>query len=161
MYEERTNNVNLTGIISSLPLRNRLLKGATITLVKFETPEFPVSQAITDNNGSYEFADVEPGKYSLNVSYNGVLEKPYNFHFWVTSENLTRLGQISFGMSQGSDNCPGDGTVMLSAEAIGPIFVLSPDLEIPFPLPFPPQPKSAYPRKKQKTRWRVFTNGKS
>jgi hypothetical protein len=159
MYIERSSKVNLTGIISSFLVRNRLLKDATITLVKFETPEIPVLQATSDINGKYEFADIEPGKYSLMVSYNGILERPYNFHFWVAKENLTRLGQIQYGLSQMNDNC--GGTVMLTSPIIRPILILSPDLEIPFPLPFPPQPMYAYPRKKKKTGWRVFKNGKS
>jgi hypothetical protein len=145
-YDERTNKVNLAGIISSMLVGNRPLKGATITLVKFETPEIPVSQATADNNGIYEFADVEPGQYSLTVSYNGILEKPGNFYFWVTRENLTRLGHIEYGLSQMHDSCPGDITVTLTEPEIDPISTSTPDLAIPFPLPLPPRTKSATPR---------------
>jgi hypothetical protein len=143
-YEERTNKVNLTGIISFLPARSQPLKGATITLVKSETPEIPVSQATSDNNGIYEFEDVESGKYSLTVSYKGILEKPYDFHFWVARENLTRLGQIEYGLSQMNDSC-GD-TVTSIVPGSDPISTPPPDLAIPLPLPFPPHPKFATPR---------------
>jgi hypothetical protein len=145
-YEERTNKVNLTGIISFLPARSQPLKGATITLAKFETPEIPVSQATADNNGIYEFTDVEPGQYSLTVSYNGILEKPDDFHFWVTRENLTRLGQIEYGLSQMNDICGGDRVTTIVPES-DPISTPPPELAIPFPLPLPPRPKSATSRK--------------
>ena len=117
VYDVRTDKVNLTGTISYL-WTQRPLKGASITLVKFETPEIAVSQAAADNYGEYEFEDVEPGKYSLTVSYNGILEKPYDFHFWVTRENLTLLGNIEFGLSQMNDSC---GMVTVIAPEIEPI----------------------------------------
>jgi hypothetical protein len=144
VYEERTDDVNLTGTIYSVIPRHPGLKGATITLVRSERPEIGTLQATSDENGVFKFKGLQPGKYSLMVSHNEILEKPSNFHFWVSKENLTRLGSILFGLSQGEDNC--GGMVMLIAPVIAPILVPSPDLEIPLPLPFPPRPKSAYPR---------------
>jgi Carboxypeptidase regulatory-like domain len=142
-YEERAGTVSVTGNISGLS-RDRPLKGATITLVKFETPENGISQATSDDNGVYEFKDIEPGKYSLTASRNGIMEKPYNFHFWVTRENLTRIGRIYFGLSHAQDNC--GGAVIVITPAILPIS--SPPLEqvFPLPLPFPPRRMSASPR---------------
>jgi hypothetical protein len=139
VYEERTDKVNLTGKIS-INIRNPEGKGTTITLVKPEDLEIGLSQAISDANGVYEFKDLEPGKYGLIVSLGGVSEKSHNFHFWVTRENLTRLGNIVFGMSQWQDIC--GGGVMISLPARIPYSNPPIDLDVSLPLPLPSRSKS-------------------
>ena len=133
-YEERIGKPNLGGTIWHV-YTGKPLKGATVTLVRFEAPQVAVSRAIADSNGIFEFEDIEPGKYSVAVSYNGILEKPSDFHFWVSRENLTRLGRIEFGISQGEDNCGGTVTIYeIRHDETSP----PPDFSIPFPLPLPP-----------------------
>lgn len=51
------------------------LKKATVILrsIEYQKPTF----AITDGQGHFEFADVEPGSYRLEVSHNGYLNSEY------------------------------------------------------------------------------------
>jgi Carboxypeptidase regulatory-like domain len=103
-YEERKGKAQVSGLVAEIG-RSRPLKEATITLVHSDQPERVGLHTTSDASGLYEFKDIEPGKYTLAVTYSENVEKSEDFNFWVTRENLTRIGRILFGISLMNDNC--------------------------------------------------------
>jgi len=138
-YEERTGKVNFTGKIVGV-FHSNPLRDATIHLFKFGSTENIFSTANTDDRGTFEFSHIEPGNYTLSISRVGYYASPPGFRFWITRENLTRVGNILLFPDSTQDLC--GGMVMLSAPAIVPPSITPPDLVIPIPLPLPQRPKA-------------------
>jgi hypothetical protein len=110
-YEERSSNVQLTGTVvefSGPPLANASLRleRADLTAPSGRWPDptrVPamrerdfkyvfVAQATSTEKGEFQFADLEPGWYSLTAAhgdyYIGILR------FWIARQNLTRTARI-------------------------------------------------------------------
>jgi hypothetical protein len=117
-YEERKGKAQVSGVVAGI-YGSQPLKEATITLAKSDGPEGVGLQTTSDASGLYEFKDIEPGKYTLAVTYRENIEKSENFHLWVTRDNLTRIGRILFGISLGSDTC-GSGSIRIVSPPEGP-----------------------------------------
>jgi len=88
-YEMRTGTVNLIGDIADL--WDGPLEGSTVTITNLKSRKTLVVS--TAKNGQFQTADLEPGKYSLKASHDGY-EELSKFTFWVTDNNLTRLGPV-------------------------------------------------------------------
>jgi hypothetical protein len=93
-YEERTDKANFTGTIADA-VTGKPVISATITLYRTGSADNSLPVAKSDEKGQFEFSDVAPGKYIFRVSHEEYLEETIDFQFWITRQNLTRLGRIS------------------------------------------------------------------
>ena len=118
-YEERKGKAQVSGMVAGI-YGSQPLKEATITLVKSDHPEGIGLQATSDAGGFYKFKDIEPGKYVLAVTYREHVEKSENSYFWVTRDNLTRIGRILFGISLGEDACGGSVMIVSPPQNLTP-----------------------------------------
>jgi hypothetical protein len=104
-YEMRTGKLSLVGAVGDA-WRGGPLKSAKITLSKSGRNGIALSEVNSDDSGGFQFADLEPGKYTLRVSHEGYYEGPTVFmEFWVTRENTTRLGRIDLYPDNVQDLC--------------------------------------------------------
>jgi uncharacterized surface anchored protein len=103
-YEERTDKVNFTGTIADAVTGNPVI-GATVALYKAGSPNNVLTAANSDDKGKFEFSDAAPGKYTFRVSHEAYLVEKVDFQFWITRENLTRLGRISLNPKHLQLNC--------------------------------------------------------
>ena len=93
-YEERTGKANLAGTIADA-VTGKPVIGATITLYKAGSADNLLPTAKSDEEGKFEFSDAASGKYKFGVSHEGYIEETVDFQFWITRQNLTRVGRIS------------------------------------------------------------------
>jgi Carboxypeptidase regulatory-like domain len=103
-YEERTDKANFTGTIADA-VTGKPVIGATIILYKAGSADNVLPAAKSDEKGKFEFSDVAPGKYTFSVSHEGYLAETVDFQFWITRQNLTRLGRISLNPKSLQLNC--------------------------------------------------------
>ncbi len=128
-YEERVGKVNFTGSIAE-EFNGKPLSGARITLSKVGRNEKNLSIANSDENGIFEFVDLDPGRYTFAVSRDGYYPAREGFQFWVTRENLTRIGTILLSGNTLQDIC---GMGAIETPAINPKSIPAPELIPPKP----------------------------
>jgi Carboxypeptidase regulatory-like domain len=89
IYPERSGKVNLTGTVKDYSAGFVKNAALTLTLVGSSRGQF----VNTDENGEFQFSDLNPGKYTLKVTHKGYIERSVK-EFWLTRENLTTLSPI-------------------------------------------------------------------
>jgi Carboxypeptidase regulatory-like domain len=85
-YERPSDKTNLVGNV--LDYSDGSVKDARLTVAHKETGTTYVANS--NEKGDFQFASLQPGKYTLKVSHQKYAEMA-GIDFWVTRENLTRL----------------------------------------------------------------------
>lgn len=88
-YPERSGKANLTGTVKDYSAG--FVKNAALTLTLFGSSRG--QSANTNENGEFQFSDLNPGKYTLKVTHKDYFERSVT-GFWVTPKNLTTLTPI-------------------------------------------------------------------
>lgn len=108
-YEERSGNVQLTGIVTEVsrvpaPFTSLTLLHADLNLppvsgqnpartrgMKSFSNERIIAEIVSNGKGEFQFTDLEPGWYMLRAARD---DSSARISFWVARENLTRLSRI-------------------------------------------------------------------
>jgi len=103
-YEDRTSRTSITGLLYD-DWNHRVVIGAKVSLLNTERIDQVVTTVTSDDSGAFQFDDVKPGKYALSITGEGYYPAPPFLPFWVTYENVARIGRIDLDPSGLQDIC--------------------------------------------------------
>ena len=103
-YEDRTSQTSVTGLIYD-DWNHRVVSGATVSLLDTRRIDQVVTTTTSDDSGAFQFEEVKPGKYALSIIREGYYPAPPFLPFWVTKENVARIGRIGMNPSGLQDIC--------------------------------------------------------
>lgn len=91
-YEERASEASVAGSIRQWPGINPI-SGVTVKIFRAGSAK-EASTATSDENGAFQFSNLDPGDYTVSVSREGYFKIADGPHFFVARKNLTHLGPI-------------------------------------------------------------------
>jgi hypothetical protein len=91
-YEERASEASVAGSIRQWPGISPI-SGVTVKIFRTGSAN-EASTATSDENGAFQFSNLDPGDYTVSVSREGYFKIADGPHFFVARKNLTHLGPI-------------------------------------------------------------------